>query len=100
MRLRLARKIVKAVGTPRESAYTQEQISRAIDRMERTASARKNNEFWNGLMEYLGPLGRADLLRDTFPAPGDAFNLLMRTPEEEWVGYGGRKNRPQEFPMP
>lgn len=100
MKLRLAKKIVKAVGTPRESAYTQRQINAALERLEGTRESREANECWNAMMEYLGPLGRADILRDSFHAPADAFALLMRTPEEEWVGHGGRKDCAPRIPVP
>ena len=100
MKLRIARKIVKAVGTSNEFRYSQKQIRAAIDRVKQTRSAKEDDEFWHGLMSYLGPVGRADLLCGAFHAPADAFALLMRTPEEEWVGYGGRKHNPQGFSVP
>lgn len=51
MRLRTARKIMAAVHTPRQSAYTESQIGRAVRRFNRTASARADRAFWDVLCE-------------------------------------------------
>lgn len=62
MRLRTAKKIVKAVGTSRELAYSDHQIGKAQDRIDRTRSAKELNSWWYGLMDRLGVDGRAELL--------------------------------------
>lgn len=86
MKLRTARKIVKAVGTVRASAYTDGQLNVALGRVARTKEQRRAEEFWDQLMDDLGVLGRAKVLAGS-GAPGMAFDLLMRTPVEEWT-YG------------
>jgi hypothetical protein len=83
MKLRTAKKIMTAVGTPRETAYTDDQIGRAVDRYERTRSAREANRFWFAFLDDIGVSGRAEVLAGS-GAPGMAFDLLMRTSEEEW----------------
>jgi hypothetical protein len=88
MRLRIAKKIVKAVGTPRESAYSPAQLDRALNRIDRTRDSRESNRFWHALMTELGPAGRAKVLAGS-GAPAMAFDLLMRTPVEEWAGKPG-----------
>lgn len=50
MKLRLARKIFRAIDTPRESAYSRRQIDRAISRILRTKACRASNEFHDRLM--------------------------------------------------
>ena len=85
MKLRLAKKISKSIGTPREHCYKLHQHQFAQDRLERTKSAKRLLKMWCGIMDYLGPEGRADLLFRL----GDhkkAIDLLMRTPEEQWKG--------------
>lgn len=81
MKLRTARKIVKAVGTPDEARYTGFQIGRAQDRVERTASVRETHRFWHALMRELGVNGRVQILART-GAPGMAFDLYMRQGEK------------------
>lgn len=80
MKLRVARKILKAVGTPDESRYSNQQIGRAELRVSRTRSAREDERFWFALMDRIGVEGRAELLARS-GAPGRAFDLLMR----EWA---------------
>ena len=80
MRLRVAKKIMKAIGTPRQSAYNGWQIEKAFRVCERTQSSKQANDFWHNLMIELGVEGRAKLL-DGSGAKGMAFELLMR---EEW----------------
>lgn len=86
MKLRLAKKIVKAIGTPRESAYSERQKDLALNRMERTESYRRDRDFFYEVLDRLGPLGRAHVLART-GRPDMALDLLMRTPEDEWK-YG------------
>jgi len=88
MKLRIARKLVKAVGTSREQAYSPAQLERALNRVERTRDSRESNRFWHALMLELGPVGRAKVLAGS-GAPGMAFDLLMRTPCDEWAGEPG-----------
>lgn len=85
MKLRIARKLVKAIGTDREFAYTGAQLNKALDRIERTRRSRENRAFVYAMLDRMGPLGRADLLM-RLGAAGQAFDVLMRTPEAEWVG--------------
>jgi hypothetical protein len=82
MRLRTAKKIWNAIGSPREHRYTTDQKARAIDRMERTRISRHNTEFFIALCDALGPLGRARLQRDK----GVALDILMRSDEKDWQG--------------
>ncbi len=81
MKLRIALKIYKAIGTPRDTAYTGWQKWTAIRRVERCKSDRLNNLYWNGLMRNMGPSGRAQVLPASM-----GFGLLMRTPIEQWRG--------------
>lgn len=83
MKLRIAKKIVKAVGTPRESAYSGKQLTQALNRMERTKSYRADRDFFFEVCRMLGPVGRAKVLAGS-GAPGMALDVLMGTPEEEW----------------
>jgi hypothetical protein len=85
MKLRIAVKITAAIGTDRESAYTGAQKWKAMNRVDRTRSSREAEAGWNGLMRWLGPVGRAKVLAGT-GAPAKAIDLLMRTPEAEWKG--------------
>lgn len=94
MKLRIARKLVKAIGTPREKAYTPAQLDRALSRMERTKDSREARDFWFALMREIGPVGRAKVLAGT-GAPHMALDLLMRTPESEWAGEPGHIIRRQ-----
>jgi len=80
MKLRLARKIVKAIDTPRASAYSEGKKNKALDRVEHTKESRRATAFWISLMHDLGVERRAEILRDT-GAPGMAFRLLM---SEKW----------------
>lgn len=96
MKLRIARKLAKAVGTPRESAYSPAQLARALNRVDRTPQAREDARFWDALMRELGPVGRARVLAGT-GAPGLALDLLMRTPEAEWPGEPGHVVRVKEM---
>jgi hypothetical protein len=77
VKLRIAKKILKAVGTPDEARYSDYQIGRANRRMARTRSAKEADRFWFALMDHLGVDGRAKLLARC-GAPGMAFDLLMR----------------------
>ena len=88
MKLRTARKIVKAVAddSPRKAAYNGRQVNAALDRVGRTGSNKGAQQFWDQLMDDLGVLGRAKVLADC-GAPAMALGLLMRTPEAEWT-YG------------
>lgn len=61
MKLRLAKKIIKAVETPRESAYSDHQIGAANRRYARTASAKEARRFW---YEELVPMVRAHEARN------------------------------------
>ena len=84
MKYRIAKKIWNAIGTVREAAYTTGQKNRAIERYCRTRSSKRDDAFWDGLMRWLGPEGRADLVKDW--DAGKALDILMRTPENEWKG--------------
>lgn len=77
MKYRIAKKIWKIVGTERSLVYTNKQISQAIDRIDRTRTARDSTKFWNNLMEFLGPDGRAEILYG-LGATGLAFHVLMQ----------------------
>lgn len=50
MKLRIARKICKAIGTPDESRYTRHQTGKAMDRIEKTRSYRESERFVLTLM--------------------------------------------------
>lgn len=82
MKLRIARKIMNNVANGR-CHYTEGQIHTALDRYERTATAKDANVFWNATMWRLGVVGRAEVLAGN-GAPGMAFDLLMRVDESEW----------------
>jgi hypothetical protein len=82
VKLRIARKIIKAVGTPDEARYSRHQIGRAFTRTERTKSARQSHRYFCALMDHLGVEGRANVLVRS-GAPGMAFDLLMRQGEPE-----------------
>jgi hypothetical protein len=83
MKLRVAKKIVAAVGTPRDGAYTLAQHWRAINRVERCRTAKRADEFFAAFMDAIGVGGRAKVLAGC-GAPDMAVGLLMRTPVEEW----------------
>jgi hypothetical protein len=82
VKLRIARKILKAVGTPDEARYSRHQIGRAFTRVERTRSARQSHRSFCALMDHLGVDGRAQVLARS-GATGMAFDLLMRQGEPE-----------------
>ena len=84
MKLRIAKKILAAVGTARETAYTGGQIHRAWARVERTKEQRAANVFFRCLMLSLGVKGRAAVLAKH--APGMAFELL-------WQGHPRQQRR-------
>jgi hypothetical protein len=75
MKLRIARKILKAVGTPRETAYSQFQIDKAFRRCARTESERSANRLFHALMVEIGLEGRVEILRRK--SPGLAFQAMM-----------------------
>ena len=77
MKLRLANKILSAVGGPNEKRYTDHQIVAARRRHDRTRSARESKRFFSDLVMRLGVNGRAEVLTRC-GAPGMAFGLLMR----------------------
>lgn len=78
MRLRLAKKIE---STLRESGrYSEAQHDAASRRMDKTKSNREANSMLRYLCETLGPAGRAELLKDRYPAA--AFELFMEADEE------------------
>jgi hypothetical protein len=87
--LRTSRKIVKAIQEGRADRYTQLQSTRAMNRVERTASAKASQRFWMGLMDRIGVSGRAEVLAKT-GAPSMAFDLLMRSPENQWNKTKGK----------
>lgn len=76
MKLRIAKKLCKIIGTPREARYSDRQLHRALDVVERTRSSRRNREYWHYLMERLGPLGRAQF----------CWMSQMRGFERKWGG--------------
>jgi hypothetical protein len=82
VKLRTALKIWNAIGGPRDGRYSNHQKDLAHRRVERMRSSRESHAFWNGLMEKIGVRGRVRILKDR--APGLAFGLMMKTPEEEW----------------
>ena len=82
MKLRLARKIAKTIGTP-DCRYSEGMQEKALDRLDKCKSEKALHDFWNGLMDELGVEGRAKVLAGS-GAPGMAFNLLMRSDEIEW----------------
>jgi hypothetical protein len=82
MKLRIARKILKTVGTPDQARYSDHQIGRANRRMARTRSAKEADRFWFALMDHLGVEGRANVLVRS-GASGMAFDLLMREGDSE-----------------
>lgn len=61
MKLRTAKKICKAIGTPGDGRYTGWQKLQAANRMDRTKSARRAEAMWHSLMVVLGPDGRKEL---------------------------------------
>ena len=58
MRLRLAKKIVKTIGTPDAERYSEGMRNAALDRLERTRSNREANTFWHATMKAIGESGR------------------------------------------
>jgi hypothetical protein len=82
VKLRIARKILKAVGTPDQARYSDHQVGRANRRMARTRSAKEEVRFFIALMDPIGMDGRAEVLARS-EAPGMAFDLLMRQGEPE-----------------
>jgi hypothetical protein len=84
MKLRLARKIYKVIGTPAESRYPPHLRTFAIERVCRTRDSKMNQRMWNGIMDWLGAEGRAKMTARYSPAM--ALDILMRTPEENWKG--------------
>ena len=77
MKLRVALKIAKAIGTPDEARYSGHQIRRAQARLDRTRSSKEVERFYREMMTRLGVDGRVRLLNQLGHA-GDAFDLYMR----------------------
>lgn len=80
MKLRVAKKIVKAIDGARQSAYSDGKKLKALDRLDRCKDFKNADAFWHQLMRRLGVEGRAEVLAGT-GAMDMAFGLLMR---EEW----------------
>jgi hypothetical protein len=85
MKLRTALKIRKAVGGPREMCYSDRQKTAALDRYERTKSAKADKAFFYALMTGFGAEGRAELFR-RWGDPAEALRILMGAPEGRWKG--------------
>lgn len=63
MKLRLARKIVAIACTERDHGqYSSAQFHAALNRIERTATSRETQRYWNWLMQTIGPMGRAEIV--------------------------------------
>lgn len=75
MRLRIARKIFKAVGTPDQGRYRDDQIGRANARMSKTMTIKSANEFWAVMMATL--------------TERDRRYFKMRALERELEEFGG-----------
>ena len=82
MKLQIAKKIIAAIGTDRQTAYTGGQVHRAFQRTERTKSVREAHDFFDATMRFLGPGGRAEVIKSW--SPSEAFALLMRS--DDWRG--------------
>jgi len=80
MKLRLAKKIAKAIDTPRESAYSEKKLNQALDRIARTKESRETDRFMYAICD----LKRAHDLIDEDPA--ESFRLFM----ENRITYKGR----------
>jgi hypothetical protein len=95
VKLRIAKKIAKAIGTAREFYYTEHQKNAALDKLERAKTARQYHSFWCNFMRGLGPAGRAKVVASWSTA--EALGLLMRTPEDEWGGDAAAMERAMEI---
>ncbi|MDE2095798.1 MAG: hypothetical protein KGL39_00965 [Patescibacteria group bacterium] len=84
MKLRIAKKIWKSIGTAREGVYTSRQKDQAYRRIQRTQDSKDLTAFWVALIEGLGPLGRAQITARHDPAR--ALTILMSYPESKWEG--------------
>lgn len=82
MRLRIAKKIYKTIGTPDENRYTAGQLQQAMNIVDRMRDSREAYRLWVDLLSSFSVLDRADMVRKHNPAK--ALSLLMDTPEEEW----------------
>lgn len=82
MKLRIAKKILKAIGTAREKAYTQHQYTTAMQKMERTKECRLDRACWNHLMQSKTPTFHAGLVSSWNPSK--ALEILMKHPESDW----------------
>ncbi len=80
MRLRLARKIWKAIGEEREHCYRKGTLKAAMDRYESTESSKAIRDNWHALMKRIGPEGRAFVIRRSMPAA--ALRILCEEVEE------------------
>ena len=83
MKLRLARKLFKAVGTDRERAYTPRQMAKAIARVLRTRSSKDDTAWWNRTVEEL-PLRYRVEAAVSIGWLDVALDLLMEAPEQSW----------------
>lgn len=61
MKLRLAKKICKAITEDRGDRYTAWQQWKAVNRIDRTKSAKAAESLWCEVMELMGPEGRAEM---------------------------------------
>lgn len=75
MNLRLAKKICKAMSEGHGDRYSGWQQLQAVNRNERTKSAKADSRFWNEMMETLGVEGRAEITASWNPAA--AFKMLV-----------------------
>lgn len=87
MNLRLAKKISKAILHERADCYSGWQQRQAIDRVERTKSAKAATQLWNEIMEAMGPEGRRELVDRMMIR--EAVQKAMETPltdeDKAWV---------------
>ncbi len=53
MKLRTALKIIAAVGTERETLYSDGKVGKALQRVERTRTAKLSQQYWEQLMRIV-----------------------------------------------
>ena len=84
MKLRQAKKIL-ADRDPDGGARhgrRDDQLSRALRRVQKTASSKESTRYFYQLMDEIGPEGRAYCLRKDMP--GEAFRILCEESEGLW----------------
>ncbi len=86
MKLRIAKKIIKAVNTKDEHRYSGFQLTKALERLAKTHSYKQNNKFFEALCNTLTIDQRIKALL-ALDGEAEAFKLMMETPFLAKINY-------------